>query len=466
MGNTEKTTKRRFNSYRYWDIDALAWELNDMAKQGWRFTGFTLGLEFEKADCQDDFYAVEVFSKGNELDLRPALKTEEFAAYCEAAGWELVDSQQKLCVFRRLREDAKPIFTEQERFSAVKRGLLEQLFALIVIPILLVVQQIIFFVEDYTGYITEPFYFFFDSVIFIFLIYNLTYCVSAIRFLRQSNHLLKQGQQPLYGIEKNQKIDMHFRGILWVSVFLLTIMLVGLGVLGGVEWVTYLGVLILAILVGMALLMYLRPKKGGYVVFTVVFTLAILSICAAFLFSIASDPSKSDLTPENLPLKLEDIGAQTTDGSMIDDYHTKTILASDDSYSIRGDACVDEITIDLTEEEVEQYKGDYEYAKAKGMQWNNYSYEVYTSHYPKVLHKIWEQQIAPTEYGTELRKGNVSDAKKWGAQEIYIGVDYPEYWLLYDNQILNISCANENMVDPVDWNKDNINTMKTKLGVD
>ncbi|MBR1694460.1 MAG: DUF2812 domain-containing protein, partial [Selenomonas sp.] len=366
MAKTEKTTKHRFNSYRYWDIDALAWELNDMAKQGWRFTGFTLGLEFEKADCQNDYYAVEIFSKGNELDLRPALKTEEFAAYCEAAGWELVDSQQKLCVFRRLREDAKPIFTEQERYSAVKRGLLEQLFALIVLPILLVAQQIIYFVKDYTEYVTEPFYYLMDAVIFIFLLYNLAYCISAIRFLRQSKYLLKQGQQPLYGIRKDQKIDMHFRSILLVCMFLLTIMLVGLGVLGGVEWVAYLGVLLLVIFAGMALLMYLRPKKMGYIVFAVVFTLAVFSVGAAFVFSIAIDPSESEMTPTDLPLRLEDIRAQTTDGSMIDDYHTKTFLASYDSYNVRGDACVDEVTIGLTEEELEQYGDEFGYAKAKG----------------------------------------------------------------------------------------------------
>ena len=259
---------------------------------------------------------------------------------------------------------------------------------------------------------------------------------------------------------------MHFRSILLVCMFLLTIMLVGLGVLGGVEWVAYLGVLLLVIFAGMALLMYLRPKKMGYIVFAVVFTLAVFSVGAAFVFSIAIDPSESEMTPTDLPLRLEDIRAQTTDGSMIDDYHTKTFLASYDSYNVRGDACVDEVTIGLTEEELEQYGDEFGYAKAKGMQWNNYSYELYSTRYPGVLQKIWEQQIAPTEYGNELKKGTSSDAEKWGAKGIYTGVDYPEYWLLYDDQIVNLSCVNEKMVDPVDWNNDNINTVKTKFGID
>ncbi len=86
---------------------------------GTPFSGWRLGMIFEKGEPENTEYAVEVFPKGSEDDRRPEADAEEYGEYCEAAGWKLVDSRKKFCVFRKIREDAVPIVTEEERIENV-----------------------------------------------------------------------------------------------------------------------------------------------------------------------------------------------------------------------------------------------------------------------------------------------------------------------------------------------------------
>ena len=67
-------------------------------------------------------YVVEVFSKGRENDSQPGKDAEEYAEYCEAAGWQLIDGRRRFCIFRRVQDDAVPIVTEEERFQNVKKA--------------------------------------------------------------------------------------------------------------------------------------------------------------------------------------------------------------------------------------------------------------------------------------------------------------------------------------------------------
>ena len=103
----------------YTHVDGLAKLFEEQAAAGWRFKAFRFGLEFERSFPADEHYDVQVFSGNTELDTRPERETEEFSDYCLAAGWELVDSSRKLTVFRRIRNDAVPIFTEEEKLEEV-----------------------------------------------------------------------------------------------------------------------------------------------------------------------------------------------------------------------------------------------------------------------------------------------------------------------------------------------------------
>ena len=65
---------------------------------------------------------MEVFPKGSEDDLKGNRDTEEYADYCREAGWKFVDSVRKFCVFERIRADAVPIVTDEERLENVKKA--------------------------------------------------------------------------------------------------------------------------------------------------------------------------------------------------------------------------------------------------------------------------------------------------------------------------------------------------------
>ena len=93
--------KRIPNFFSYRDCDDFANYLNRQAKKGWHFREFRLGLVFEKGEPRDTFYRVEVFPKGSEDDFRGDRDTEEYADYCEEAGWKFVDSVRKFCVFEQ-----------------------------------------------------------------------------------------------------------------------------------------------------------------------------------------------------------------------------------------------------------------------------------------------------------------------------------------------------------------------------
>ena len=82
----DKNIKTVWRSFDYMHCDDFAKYLMEMAAKGWHFKEWEAGLKFEKGEPEETVYAVEVFSKASENDVRPHPNTQEFAEYCEAAG--------------------------------------------------------------------------------------------------------------------------------------------------------------------------------------------------------------------------------------------------------------------------------------------------------------------------------------------------------------------------------------------
>ena len=80
MSRNIKTT---FKAFDYMHCDDFARYLSEMAAKGWHFKEWGAGLKFEKGEPAQVKYAVEVFTKASENDLRPEPNTQEFAEYCE-----------------------------------------------------------------------------------------------------------------------------------------------------------------------------------------------------------------------------------------------------------------------------------------------------------------------------------------------------------------------------------------------
>lgn len=116
-----RTSKRVFLDYRPRECDTFAEYLHEQSLNGWHFKEWRFGLVFKKGEPKDIVYDIEISPKASEYDMRPSEDTKDLAEYCEAAGWKLLDSHGKLCVFQKLREDARPIVSTEERFENIAK---------------------------------------------------------------------------------------------------------------------------------------------------------------------------------------------------------------------------------------------------------------------------------------------------------------------------------------------------------
>lgn len=112
MGTKYKRVRKQFE---YMQCDDFAAYLSEMAAKGWHFKIWEDGLVFEEGEPADVTYAVEIFDKAKERDLGPEAATFEFSEYCESAGWKFIDSRRKFCILKKIKDDAMPLFTPEER---------------------------------------------------------------------------------------------------------------------------------------------------------------------------------------------------------------------------------------------------------------------------------------------------------------------------------------------------------------
>ena len=131
-----KNRKTVHKSFTYLQCDDFAAYLSKMAAEGWHFKEWKFGLVFEKGEPENAVYAVEVFINGTNYDMRPGDHTLNFAEYCEAAGWKLIDARAKFCIFKKIRADAVDIVTREERLQnatkAYSKNLRPQVFCAVI----------------------------------------------------------------------------------------------------------------------------------------------------------------------------------------------------------------------------------------------------------------------------------------------------------------------------------------------
>lgn len=217
-----------FKKYHYRECDSFADYLERMAAKGWIFKGWRLGLVFYKDQPRKETYAAEIFPEGDEKDKRPEPNTREYARYCEEAGWELVDSTGKFCVFRKIREDALPIVTEEERYENVCKAEWVPLKKELILSCLI---EVFLCWGLYTSQLIT--FLFSDIFLLILLNWNLIFLEELLLFTGfarwkiSSERRLKEGREILYG---KRKAGVH----IWAGVrSLLFIFIIG-SVMGGV----------------------------------------------------------------------------------------------------------------------------------------------------------------------------------------------------------------------------------------
>lgn len=412
--------KRVFKYYRYIESDAFAQYLHEMSLKGWHLKEWKFWLEFEKGECQDIEYAVEVFPKGSEMDVKPGMDAEEYAEYCRAAGWELVDGRRRFCIFRKISESALPIVTEEERFSNICRA--EWRWCLLSLPTTGVVYGIS--AVRFTGS-DFVIMFFSNAILFTLLalallpVYEVLQCISLAVWQVNAWRKIRRGERPVYG----KRREMYALGVIII------LMLAGLTSVWGSEgtagsavvlWI-WIGI-ITAVLAG---LWFYRPSRRENWVLQIAAGLGIGIILfggwSASLIGGSMDREEMLSAAQKLPLVLTDYSR--TDEEITFSYYKERS-------SILGTMLSGTIEYGYPPEE----------GGTVGEEQERLSYTVYRSDVPWLLEQVWREEIKSGNYQEYdwMTKAEVG-YERWGAKEVMRrNWEDNSLYVRYENAILTL----------------------------
>ena len=412
--------KRVFKYYRYIESDAFAQYLHEMSLKGWHLKEWKFWLEFEKGECQNIEYAVEVFPKGSEMDVKPGMDAEEYAEYCRAAGWELVDGRRRFCIFRKISESALPIVTEEERFSNICRA--EWRWCLLSLPTTGVVYGIS--AVRFTGS-DFVIMFFSNAILFTLLalallpVYEVLRCISMAVWQVKAWRKIRRGERPVYG----KRREMYALGVIII------LMLAGLTSVWGSEgtagsavvlWI-WIGI-ITAVLAG---LWFYRPSRRENWVLQIAAGLGIGIILfggwSASLIGGSMDREEMLSAAQKLPLVLTDYSR--TDEEITFSYYKERS-------SILGTMLSGTIEYGYPPEE----------GGTVGEEQERLSYTVYRSDVPWLLEQVWREEIKSGNYQEYdwMTKAEVG-YERWGAKEVMRrNWEDNSLYVRYENAILTL----------------------------
>lgn len=408
MSTDRKTVYRSFS---YLRCDDFASYLEGMAARGWHLESWGAGLHLRRGEPENAVYAVEVFTDASEYDTRPEMNTKEFAEYCEAAGWHLVDARGKLCIFKKLRADAHPIMTDRERLENVMREERKKaLRNLSVSGTWVVLRWMDFFGTSFANTIFSDFSL---AIQLGWTALFLTALASLVRLLlwkRSSRKRIESGQI-LYLGRGGSYPGAGGQGYNLVTVLVELVWLGCLALLGE----TWLTVLMLAVFAGLWLMGWLIAKYRPDSVTNEVIQTVVSCVLVALVFVIGLSAmfwEQEDKTgPEDVPLLYEDIGGEAGELNRI---------FLDGSSSIFGSAM--RCNLD--------YDQEYLY------------YYVYESSEDWIMDRLWAD-----ETGLKRYEGAEDCTREWGAVEALRGVG-GTWAVRYPNRILVIDIAEDTVLTP------------------
>ncbi len=396
MAKTRKTTYKVFD---YMHCDDFAKYLERMAAKGWHFIEWGAGLKFEKGEPKQITYAVEVFNKAKETDLRPEPNTKEFAEYCEAAGWKLVDAKQKFCIFQKIEENAVDILTPEERVENSFKGIVSgsNIILLILYGLNVVLQFWNMFGSMFSYSIFSTMSFFNISAwTFLFLtqLIKITYAVISKRMLLKQ---IKNGQEIYIGSNKDGK--KRWNGHFFSTIFLCMLFLFMLVMLEDTALVIYYVLIFAGTFIFLWILAKVRPDADTNMAIQVVFVIVYCFIVILIPIIILSGRQDDKKKIENVPLQISDYRQDSGVLEGVSDSYNKNMLGSRESYFLYG-----------TEE--------------------NIHYEVYRSKFDWILNRIWEDET------DKKYNENKTDCKEAWEAEIAFRNEVGDYYVRYENALL------------------------------
>lgn len=359
-----RNTKAVLKGFRYEHADDFAAYLSDMASKGWHFKEWGAGLIFEKGEPEQAEYAVEVFINGTEYDTRPEPYTLEFAEYCEAAGWKLIDAKRKFCIFKKISTDAVPILTPEERLENTVKATRGNLWYRVFISASWTVLQLIkLFGTSFINRIFSNTMLLLTATWVILLIASV---VDVIRFYwwkHRSSVKLRDGKSIYFG-KRNGRYSTVRDGYTWISSILFSLLIISFALSGRTDLIIAYVVIFGATILLSYFIAKFRPESDTNQMIQIIFAVVLV---IGFMFSavimIVRD-DEQNLSTEHVPVTYEDLGI---DAGTLED------VTVDSSGSFFG------------------------YASRYWLEYENesVSYQVYETqpHYQWILDHIWAEYL-------------------------------------------------------------------------
>ncbi len=137
-----KETKRRFESFSFYDYTGIAAHLAKMAARGWMIEKISnFGWVYRRIEPRKLTFSVSYYPKVSEFDPEPTEDQKMFHEFCEHTGWVFAVSSAQMQVFYNERENPVPIETDpvleiETIHAAAKKNFLPGWFVLLAVSVL------------------------------------------------------------------------------------------------------------------------------------------------------------------------------------------------------------------------------------------------------------------------------------------------------------------------------------------
>lgn len=199
-----------YRSFDYAECDDFAAFLNSMAMQGWHFKEWGLGLVFEKGAPQEMEYAVEVISKSRkdrEKTSNKLLQEErEFADYCNTSGWLLLAQKDGIYIFKKLKEDAVPVLTAEERLGHIFKEVRKQRVTGTFTFVLLFLLRMYCFWNNPEAWLFQGAMFLIPVIILIECLFDVLCLLSIFIWKMDKHKKVEKGEDIYFGKKENRFI--------------------------------------------------------------------------------------------------------------------------------------------------------------------------------------------------------------------------------------------------------------------
>lgn len=400
-----RNTKTVFKHFDYLHTDDFGAYLTAMSRKGWHFREWRAGLIFERGAPADITYAVEIFTDASEYDTRPEVHTEEFAEYCEAAGWKLVDAKRKYCVFQKVREDADEILTDEERLENVvkeeRKSLLRQLALALWFSFWWNFQ---FFGSGFVNYIFSNDYLFALLLWDVLAIGMVARVVAFLVWKKKQYRRIARGERVSFG--KTAGGAAAFFGIYyWVPVMITGCYIVFCAATGRYGQFLLVAMILIPLILMSCLIARFRPDAVTNQIIQIIVPCLVMILALVIMTGVVISQDQESTSAGSVPLRYEDIGVEA--GELED-------ITLDTSASIFGSG----LRCWLYYEEDSIY------------------YQVYQSDYPWILDRI----CANVEKNHSQSSTNVTDI--WNAI-FAIRYEDGQYLIRYPEGVLVVDIAKD-----------------------